>query len=132
MEKKRAERPPSRMRGMSMLPSEWRAARSNLGSRRRWVVSSWVSMTMEEKWRDLALSERVSAARRTTPKERKAIRQTARSMEPPDVKRECSKKRRDWALEENGERQKCFHHRGHGEHRGRERRRGTVTQRSQR
>jgi len=49
------------------------------------------------------LSERVSAARRTTPKERKAIRQTARSMEPPDVKRECSKKRRDWALEEKGE-----------------------------
>ena len=40
MEKKMAERPPSFMRGMSMLPSGWRTERSNFGSRRRWVVSS--------------------------------------------------------------------------------------------
>src|SRR6266852_6520035 len=57
MEKKMAERPPSFMRGMSMLPSLWRVARSNLGSRRRWVVSSWVSMTMEVDWSFLGWSE---------------------------------------------------------------------------
>src|SRR5882724_13709653 len=57
MEKKMASRPPSFMRGMSMLPSVWRTERSNLGSRRRWVVSSWVSMKMEEEWSFLAWSE---------------------------------------------------------------------------
>src|SRR5215469_5774270 len=57
MEKKMAVRPPSRMRGMSMLPSEWRAGISKCGSRRRCVVSSWVSMTMEEDWSFLACSE---------------------------------------------------------------------------
>src|SRR5215472_9282808 len=47
MEKKMPVRPPSFMRGTSMLPSSWWMEMSNLGSRRRWVVSSWVSMTME-------------------------------------------------------------------------------------
>ncbi len=32
-------------------PSLWRTPKSNFGSRRRWVVSSWVSTTMELKWR---------------------------------------------------------------------------------
>src|SRR3974390_2345425 len=64
MEKKIAERPPSRMRGTSILPSEWRAVMSKLGSRRRWVVSSWVSMTMEENWSFLACGETDGACAR--------------------------------------------------------------------
>ena len=51
MEKKMAPRPPSFMRGMSMLPLAERWPRSKLPSRKRCVVSSWVSTTMEEKWK---------------------------------------------------------------------------------
>src|SRR5260370_24970056 len=42
---------------MSMLPVELRGSRSNLPSRKRWVVSSWVSTTMEEKCSFLARAE---------------------------------------------------------------------------
>src|ERR1700722_18598913 len=45
------------MRGISMLPSVWRAPRLNFGSSRRWVVSSWVSTTIELKWRSWACCE---------------------------------------------------------------------------
>src|SRR6266436_9461796 len=61
MEKKMAPTLPSRMRGMSMLPAEVRVPRSNLPSRRRCVVSSWVSTTMHEKCSLRARSERPSA-----------------------------------------------------------------------
>src|ERR1700730_2428941 len=61
MEKKIAPRLPSRMRGMSILPVELRGPRSNLPSRNRWVVSSCVSTTSEEKWSLRALSDMPSA-----------------------------------------------------------------------
>src|SRR6266850_7642802 len=70
MEKKIAPRLPSRMRGMSMLPVALRGPRSNLPSRKRCVVSSWVSTTMDEKCSLRALSEMPSAfiaPARTTP-----------------------------------------------------------------
>src|SRR5579862_497634 len=57
MEKKMAFMPPSRMRGMSMWPSGLRLARSKDLEKKRWVVSSWVSRTMEEKCSFLARSE---------------------------------------------------------------------------
>src|SRR5258706_9683546 len=50
MEKKMAFIPPSFMRGMSMLPSALRFARSKSFEKNRCVVSSWVSRTMDEKW----------------------------------------------------------------------------------
>src|SRR6266481_1652921 len=49
MEKKIAPRPPSFMRGMSMLPLASRGPRSNLPSRKRCVVSSCVSTTIDKK-----------------------------------------------------------------------------------
>src|SRR5258708_3282909 len=61
MEKKIALRLPSRMRGMSMLPAELRVPRSNFPSRKRCVVSSCVSTTMDEKCSLRALSEMPSA-----------------------------------------------------------------------
>src|SRR6266849_7610176 len=61
MEKKIAPSPPSFMRGISMLPVELRAPRSNLPSRNRCVVSSWVSTTMDEKCSLRAFSEMESA-----------------------------------------------------------------------
>src|SRR2546421_12948256 len=70
MEKKIAPRLPSRMRGMSMLPVALRGPRSNLPSRKRCVVSSCVSTTMDEKCSLRALSEMPSAfiaPARTTP-----------------------------------------------------------------
>src|SRR5229473_4066488 len=57
MEKKIALRFPSRIRGISMLPVELRVPRSNLPSRNRWVVSSCVSTTRDEKCSLRALSE---------------------------------------------------------------------------
>src|SRR6266478_6509770 len=57
MEKKIALRFPSRMRGMSMLPVALRVPRSNFPSRKRCVVSSCVSTTMEEKCSLRAFSE---------------------------------------------------------------------------
>src|SRR5580704_11879124 len=62
MEKKIAPRPPSFIRGMSMLPSAFRAPKSNLASKKRCVVSSCVSITMEEKWSCFARSEIPSTA----------------------------------------------------------------------
>src|SRR5467141_864671 len=70
MEKKIALRLPSRMRGISMLPVEWRVPRSNCPSRKRCVVSSCVSTTMDEKCSLRALSEMLSsfiAPARNTP-----------------------------------------------------------------
>src|SRR5712692_6168457 len=61
MEKKIAPRLPSRMRGMSMLPVELRVPRSNFPSRKRCVVSSCVSTTMDEKCSLRAFSEMLSA-----------------------------------------------------------------------
>src|SRR6266403_2861303 len=61
MEKKIALRLPSRIRGMSMLPVELRAPRSNFPSRKRCVVSSCVSTTMDEKCSLRAFSEIPSA-----------------------------------------------------------------------
>src|SRR6267142_1658720 len=61
MEKKIALRLPSRMRGMSMLPAELRVPRSNFPSRKRCVVSSCVSTTMDEKCSWRAFSEMPSA-----------------------------------------------------------------------
>jgi hypothetical protein len=49
-------------------------------------------MTMEEKWRDLALSEMGAAEIRTMPRQRQAIRQITRNIEPPEMKEEFSKK----------------------------------------
>src|SRR6266850_1504393 len=57
MEKKIALRLPSRMRGRSMLPVEPRVPRSNFPSRKRCVVSSCVSTTMDEKCSLRAFSE---------------------------------------------------------------------------
>ena len=52
IEKKMPFMPPSCMRGMSMVPSVLRLPRSKADfERKRCVVSSCVSMTMEEKWR---------------------------------------------------------------------------------
>src|SRR5450432_2158705 len=76
MEKKMALSPPSFMRGMSMLPLAARSPRSNLPSRKRWVVSSWVSTTMEEKCSLRAFSE-------TEPAE-SAKPATTRDREPSD------------------------------------------------
>src|SRR5882724_4288037 len=61
MEKKIALRLPSRMRGMSMLPVELRVPRSNFPSRKRCVVSSCVSTTIDEKCSLRAFSEMPSA-----------------------------------------------------------------------
>src|SRR6267142_2791868 len=61
MEKKIALRLPSRMRGMSMQPVELRVPRSNFPSRKRCVVSSCVSTTMDEKCSLRAFSEMPSA-----------------------------------------------------------------------
>src|ERR1700730_17355391 len=61
MEKKIALRLPSRMRGISMLPMELRVPRSNFPSRKRCVVSSCVSTTMDEKCSLRAFSEMPSA-----------------------------------------------------------------------
>src|SRR6267143_4772214 len=61
MEKKIALRLPSRMRGISMLPVELRVPRSNFPSRKRCVVSSCVSTTMDEKCSLRAFSEMSSA-----------------------------------------------------------------------
>src|SRR6266850_4299242 len=61
MERKIALRLPSRMRGMSMLPVEPRVPRSNFPSRKRCVVSSCVSTTMDEKCSLRAFSEMPSA-----------------------------------------------------------------------
>src|SRR5882757_2977384 len=62
MEKKIPSSPPSFIRGMSMLPSEWRTPRSNFGSSSRCVVSSWVSTTIAEWVSFFAFSETESAA----------------------------------------------------------------------
>src|SRR6266850_4775936 len=61
MEKKIALRLPSRMRGRSMLPVELRVPRSNFPSRKRCVVSSCVSTTIDEKCSLCAFSEIPSA-----------------------------------------------------------------------
>src|SRR5258707_15809648 len=61
MEKKIAFMPPSRMRGMSMLPSALRLAMSKSLEKNRCVVSSWVSRTMDEKWSLRARSASSSA-----------------------------------------------------------------------
>src|SRR5690242_10211233 len=50
MEKKIAFIPPSFMRGMSIWPSGLRLPRSKFFEKKRCVVSSCVSSTMEEKW----------------------------------------------------------------------------------
>src|SRR5690348_9818384 len=76
MEKKIAPRPPSFMRGMSMLPSLWRSPRSKLPSRNRWVVSSCVSTTIEEKCSFFARAE-MSLARSDTESKATAEKHTA-------------------------------------------------------
>src|ERR1700730_15954728 len=63
MEKKTAFRPPSFMRGISMLPVLVRSPTSNLPSRKRCVVSSWVSTTIEAKCSLRAFSETETAER---------------------------------------------------------------------
>src|SRR5580700_11377691 len=80
------------MRGISMLPSGFRAPKSNSPSKNRWVVSSWVSITIEEKCscfaRSVILSALVAAsiapastipARRPIPTLRRPLH-TARSL----------------------------------------------------
>src|SRR5579859_5500431 len=68
IEKKIASRPPSFIRGISMLPSAWRTPKSNFGSSSRCVVSSCVSTTIEEKCNFFAFSEMESAAKPITNK----------------------------------------------------------------
>src|SRR5215472_10880097 len=61
MEKKIAFMPPSRMRGMSTWPSGFRLPRSKFLEKKRCVVSSCVSSTIEEKCSFLARSAMSSA-----------------------------------------------------------------------
>src|SRR5260370_29192386 len=88
MEKKIAPSPPSFMRGISMLPVELRVPRSNLPSRKRCVVSSCVSTTMDEKCSLRAFSEMESAetasATRQTEETYTTTSKSARTMIPPN------------------------------------------------
>src|ERR1700682_4255680 len=88
MEKKMAFMPPSRMRGMSMCPVELRLPRSKSLEKKRWVVSSWVSATMEEKWSRRACSETESAggetSRATAPKRQTNRETSERIIRPPE------------------------------------------------
>src|SRR5271156_455613 len=119
MEKKMAVRPPSRMRGISMLPSVWGTAMSKWGSRRRWVVSSWVSMTMEEKWSFLAFSEMASdwaeSWRAVTARRQRERKIRARNIGAPELGFGVGRVAGEggsgnWKMEE------LVHHRGHREH----------------
>src|SRR6266481_5212887 len=62
IEKKIAPSPPSFMRGMSMLPVALRAPKSKSPSKKRWVVSSCVSTTIDAKCSLRARAE-ISSAR---------------------------------------------------------------------